>query len=299
MRFILVFAALLLFSLPVAGQQKYSTWANPDAASGTTKELVDKLNSLIEEAEKSRAADPVFLRDLRALTQSYDVPSSISVLRDDFSDGDFAANPVWTVSAGRFWIEKDWGLRSAITPGAEAAPAQQTKKASGKDLALALFGAVLQQAAKSKSEPAESEPASPQVASIHSAVAIANAFSIEFVFSSWQPKGRFDLGPYQGTDTNSGYRLSYTPGGELKLLKVTSRGSSVIKQATFAVPLEDEKPHTILWSRDKYAKMTITIDGKTVLSTTDRSFSDPFQGIAISNHGGDYIIKQIAISGAS
>ena len=132
MRFILIFSAFVFLSLPVAAEQKYSTWSNPDGGGGTTKELVDKLNALIDEAEKSRAADPVFLRDLRALTSGFAVPQNVapqnvSVLSDDFSDGDFNSNPVWNVSEGRFWIEKDWGLRSAITPGATAAPEQEKK----------------------------------------------------------------------------------------------------------------------------------------------------------------------------
>ncbi|MBT4933640.1 MAG: hypothetical protein HOL66_06265 [Rhodospirillaceae bacterium] len=300
MRFILIFSAFVFLSLPVAAEQKYSTWSNPDGGGGTTKELVDKLNALIDEAEKSRAADPVFLRDLRALTSGFAVPQNVapqnvSVLSDDFSDGDFNSNPVWNVSEGRFWIEKDWGLRSAITPGATAAP-EQEKKASSKDLAIAIFGAVLKQATKSKSEPTQSAAAKPQVATIHSIAAIANAFAIEFELSSWQPQGRFDIGPFQGTDTNSGYRLSYAPGGALALHRVSARGSSVVKQATSLVPLEDQKSHTILWSRDSSAMMSVSIDGKVVLTSTDRSFSDPFQGIAISNRGGDYIIKRIAVS---
>jgi len=302
MRFIIAFAALMFFSLPLSAQQKYSAWSNPDGSGGTTRELVDKLNTLIDEAEKSRAADPVFLRDLRALTQSYGAPASapakkISALIDNFTDGDFTTNPVWSVSEGRFWIEKDWGLRSAITVG--AAPEQQSKKPGGKDLALALFGAVLKQATKNKNEPAQDAQAAQQVAAIHSAAVISNAFSIEFELSSWQPQGRLDIGPYQGTDTNSGYRLSYTPGGSLAIWRVSSRGTSIVKQSTSSVPLEDQKSHTIIWSRNSNAKMSVSIDGKTVLSTTDRSFSDPFTGIAITNRGGDYIIKRIAISSDS
>lgn len=295
MRFILFFTALLLISLPVAAQQKYSAWADPGADGGVSQELIKKLNALIDEAEKSRAADPVFLRDLRALAQSYDAPKNILALSDDFSDGDFSANPEWNVSAGRFWIQEGWGLRSAIT-AAEAAPAQETKKTSNKELALSLLGAVLKQATKNKSAPDPEPAATPQVATIHSAAAIPNAFSMEFVFSSWQPKGRFDIGPYQGRDIASGYRLSYTPGGGLALLQVSPKGDSVIKQATTNVTLEDEKTHTILWSRDNRGQMNVSIDGKTVLSTTDRGFSDPFAGIAISNRGGDYIIRQITIS---
>ncbi len=299
MRLILMFLALALVALPVSAEQKYSTWSNPDAPQGTidkrTDELVDKLNALIDDAEKARAADPVFLRDLRELARSYSGPRYTSVLVDDFADGDFAANPVWTVSEGRYWIEKDWGLRSAVTQTASA-PQQEEKKADGKDLAIAILGAVLKQATKDNGSNTQSAPTEPQLAAIHSKAVITNAFSIEFEFSSWQPEGRFDVGPYQGTNTNSGYRLTYAPGGTLSLIRTSSRGTSVIQQAANAIPLEDQKSHTVLWTRDASGQMSVSIDGKAVLTAADRGFSDPFDGVTIVNMGGDYIIKRIAVS---
>jgi hypothetical protein len=300
MRFIFLLFALILITLPVSAQQKYSTWSNPDntgtPTADSTKEIVDKLNALIDEAEKSRAADPIFLRDLRDLARSYSAPQQTSLLVDDFRDGDFATNPVWKVSEGKYWIEKDWGLRSAVTLQAESAP-QPEKKADSKDLAFAILGAVLKQATKNSGGSTTTTPAEPQLAAIHSTVAISNAFSVAFEFSSWQPKGRLDIGPYQGTDTSSGYRLSYTPGGTITLLRTSSRGTNVVKQVTGATPLEDQKTHTVLWTRDTSGQMNVAIDGKTVLNVADRGFSDPFQGVTIANRGGDYIIKKIAISG--
>lgn len=291
----------MLLSLPVSAEQKYSSWSNPDSSSSSagdsTRELIDKLNALIDDAENSRAANPVFLRDLRELARSYSGPQNMSVLIDDFTDGDFTTNPVWSVSVGKYWIEKDWGLRSAVTAQAESAPEPETKNSDGKDLAFAILGAVLKQANRDSGGTTTSAPAQPQLAAIHSTVAISNAFSVEFDFSSWQPEGRFDIGPYQGTDTNSGYRLSYAPGGALSLQRSSSRGTTIIQQAASAIPLEDQKSHTVLWTRDVNGKMSVAIDGKIFLNVTDRGFSDPFQGITIANLGGDYIIRKIAVSG--
>ncbi len=301
MRFIVSIFALMLISLPVSAEQKYSSWSNPQATGGatgeTTQELLDKLNALINEAEKARAADPVFLRDLRDLARSYDNPWGTSALSDDFADGDFTANPVWSVSAGRYWIEKGWGLRSAITAQPQSAPEQQTKKSGGKDLALALFGAVLQSATKNKSTTTTTASAEAQIAAIHATVAITNAFSMEFELYSGQSKGRIDIGPYQGTDTNSGYRLSYTPGGALALLRTSSRGTSVVQSSANTISLEDQKTRIFLWTRDQNGQMNVSIDGQTVLSASDRGFSDPFQGVTIANRGGDYIIKRIQVNG--
>lgn len=302
MRYVFSILALFLIASPAAAQQKYSSWSDPagggsDTGTDTTRELVDKLNALIDEAEKSRAADPVFLRDLRDLARGYMTPLKTQVLMDNFADGDFSANPAWTVSAGRYWIEKGWGLRSAITPQAQSQPQQETKKADGKDLAFAILGAVLKQANKgSESTSTSSTPPTSNVAAIHSAAAIANAFALEMEIYSGQAKGQIDIGPYQGTNTASGYRLTYLPGGTFTLTRNSSRGTSVVQQAASLVPLEDQKTHIVSWTRDKVGQMEVSVDGKVILSAADRGFSDPFDGVTIANRGGDYIIKNISVS---
>ena len=303
MRFILTFSMLALLSFPASAQQKYSSWSDPNAPatgsgvqSDSTRELVEKLNTLIDDAEKARAADPTFLKDLRALANSYSKPLQTTVLEDTFSDGDFTANPVWNVSAGRYWIEKDWGLRSAITAQPSAAQEQQTTKTDGKDVALAILGAVLKQATKGSSNNNQPASAAQETAVISSAAVIANALTIEFEMSSWQAEGQFDIGPYQGTNINSGYRLSYSPGGSLSLIRQSSRGSSIVQQATTQVPLEDQKNHSLTWVRDQSGRMSVTVDGTEVISAVDRGFSDPFDGVTMINRGGDYIVKHIKVS---
>ena len=130
MRFWAVLAVSIL--IPVyaseAGQH-YRSWTGPDAPSqaGTQRQqdFVDKLKGLIDEAEKARAADPQFLGDLRGLVREYDQPRRRVVLSDRFEDGDFTDNPAWTVTQGRYWVERGWGLRSAVKAGAAAQSAPQ------------------------------------------------------------------------------------------------------------------------------------------------------------------------------
>jgi hypothetical protein len=296
MRLILFFVTLLLIAVPVLAQQPYSSWSNPKASNKTLRELINELNSLVVKAEKARAADVVFLRDLQNLIRNYDTPLQSTVLIDDFADGNFNINPVWTVSEGRYWVEKDWGLRSAVTAQIQSTSQQQTTKTDSKDVALAILGKILKKATRSSGATKTSAPALPQAATIHTQVNISNAFSMEFELSSWQEQGRLDIGPYKGTNIKSGYRLSYTPGGAMALIRITSKGSSIVQESTSNIPLEDKKTHTVTWTRGKNARMSVTIDAKPILNFTDREFSDPFQGITISNSGGDYIIKRIAIS---
>jgi hypothetical protein len=128
MRTVIVSLLILLTAGPAGAQQTYSTWSNPDGSAAASQsrmqELVDELNSLIDKAEQARAANPKFLRDLRDLARGYHRPWRKKVLDDSFIDGDFTANPTWTVASGKYWVEKGWGLRSAVEPQAQQAPAK-------------------------------------------------------------------------------------------------------------------------------------------------------------------------------
>ena len=151
MRFLIVLTLLFAMISPVRAQTKYSTWSKPNRGPGpgTTRDMIKRLDKLIDAAEKARAADPAFLRDLRDLARSYDaaasLPANRTVLSDDFADGDFTANPVWTVSTGRYWVERGWGLRSAISVVDPNQQQQQqpSKKDRNRDAAIALLGAML------------------------------------------------------------------------------------------------------------------------------------------------------------
>ena len=138
-------------------------------------------------------------------------------------------------------------------------------------------------------------------ADIYSPAAIANAFALDLEFSSWVKQGeraggRFEIGPYQGNDRASGYRLAYTPGKGLTLLIVSPRGDRVIDRQVGPMALEDKKTHALRWTRDARGRMRISVDGREILNTVDRGFGDPFQGLALSNGGGDYIVKRITVS---
>ena len=213
------------------------------------------------------------------------------------------------MTAGRYWVEKGWGLRSLIEPG-QAVAQSAAKRPRGRDAAIAILGAVLNRAAGNDrgGETATAPSAAPAVATIQTAARITNAFAIEFELSSWRDKGngrgqgqrqagKFEIGPYQGNGA-AGYRLAYRPGGDFELLRVSPRGTSIIDAAA-AAALEDKKPHTIEWTRRADGVMTVTVDGKQIISATDRGIRQGFAGLRISNRGGDYIVKRIAVYGTN
>ena len=43
--------------------------------------------------------------------------------------------------------------------------------------------------------------------------------------------------------------------------------------------------------------MTVSVDEKEVMRVTDRGIGDPFDGFAMVNRGGDYVLRRIAIRG--
>lgn len=289
-----------------AADQRYSTWTDPDAArqaESKAQGLIDELHKLIGEAEKARAADPQFLRDLRDLVRKYDNPWQVRLFVDAFTDGDYTQAPAWTVVSGRWWVEKGYGLRSEAQAAAQQ-PAEPEKKLSDKEAARQLFGAILNQALGSKggsqtgSQQQAAAPTGPAVIALPEA--LTNAFQLTVELTSWQPEGSFAIGPYQGSNRGAGYRLVYRPGANpgLELVRFSSRGEGIIDSVRLSAGLEDRKTHVIEWTRDINGAMAVMLDGNKVLQATDRAFRDPFDGLALTSRGGDVMLARVEAFGA-
>lgn len=293
--------------LPLTGAQaqstdnRYSAWAPPGAASDPRLDaLLQELNALIGEAEKARAADGMFLRDLKALSARYQNPTAQRLLFDDFADNDFQRDPAWSVTSGEYWVEKGYGLRSKVTDA--AAPA--TGAASGgqiskEQLAISVLGALLQGANKNApaAEPQPSATAN-KPSAIETRTHIANAFSATVELSSWKADGAFEIGVTQGLD-NAGYRVAYVAGNNarLELVRVTSRGRETV-DAKALTALEDQKVHSLVWTRASDGAMSVRVDGKAILNARDASFRDPFEALQLSSQGADVIVKSVQLTSA-
>lgn len=303
-----VAAALALFSLgaDARAQTRYSPWTDPAGASSPgaadRAALIDELRKLVDQADKDRAANPIFLRDLRALMDRHGgaVPSvaALERLRDDFADGNFTHNPAWSVESGQFWIEKGYGLRSTVAAAASNGAANGTP--SRDDVAAAVIGSILNRALGGKDQggtAAAPAPASASSARIHTVAAFANAFSMSAEFTSWKKEGAFVIGPYQGA-RSGGYRLVYRPGQtpSLELLRVSVRGATVIASYDRQLDLEDRRVHALQWDRSTDGVMTVRLDNAEVIRVADRTLRDGFAGVAVENRGGDYVLAKIMVS---
>jgi len=240
-------------------------------------------------SERVRAADPVFLRDLREAIAEYDRPIQHELFHDDFRDGDFTRNPAWSVAAGRFNVDRNLGLRSVVNARAVRRESDQSDQ---RDLAAALLSTLLDSNRRSNDDVNTR-------ADIFIMQPISNAFTVRFDLISQERAGRFSVDVFQGQGRSAGYRLSYYPGQtpSLELLRFSARGEVVIKVLSEALDLEDGFRHRIELSRSTGRIMTVRIDGRDVISTTDSAFRDAFDGLALINGGGDYAVREITVFG--
>ncbi len=219
MRYVLIsILCLSLFaSFGARAEERYSEWGGSDAKYDA---LVERLNELIDSAEKSRAADPRLLQDLRDAIVDHsgsavaaapepeaapELPPQILV-HDDFRDGNFTRNPGWTVAEGRFTVDSGLGLRSVVAK--PAAPVKQTSKDTTRKLVTDVLDSLLGNK-KSEPEPTSSQPVKPQRAEIFIRTPISNAFQVVFEIVSRETHGRFSFDLFQGRSRSAGYRLSY------------------------------------------------------------------------------------------
>jgi hypothetical protein len=289
-------AALLLGGAPSLAQEStYSPWQGQTQA-GDLPQLLKQLRSLIDKADKANAADPVFLDDLRKLADSYDTQWPVKLLFDDFRDGNITASPVWTVTAGNWRVNLQSrmpGLQTrVVVPQAASQGSTSTQSA-----VIGALGALLGQQQGGQAQ----QPPQDQYAAISTTLAITNAFAIRLEIASGQPGGRFDIGPYLGARADTGYFLSYVPAtaNGLVLSSVTAyAGTKQLASSSGQIQLEDNASHVIDWKRDRTGKMTVALDGKTVIDATDLTIRKPFQGFLMANSGGLYAIRSVTINGS-
>lgn len=288
-----------------AQQSRYSSgWSNPDAKAATVRgpanaevrKLTDEFKVLIDDAERARAADPRFLRDLRRLTRRYAWPWRRLIVRDDFSDGEWNNNPPWSL-----WGK---GLRVTSWEGLTMRVADWRSRQRSQDRDLGITGSLLESVFEglARQDGDRRRPArqAARVAGIKTVVTVPNAFAIRVTFSSTtRGGGRLEIGVTQGK-RNAGYRLAYNAGARpsFELIRVGRRGIVVIDAVEGPIRLEDGKKHVVQLTRNRRGRMTVSLDGKELLRVRDSSFRSAFDGFLMINKGGEYTIRSVAVYGA-
>ncbi len=310
--FLVAAAAVFVFAAPALADEesRYSEWQAEDGVAGgneALEALARDLEALIDDAERMRAADPRFLQDLREKIATYRRDDRQAAVRDDFADGDFTHDPQWEVVRGDFAVDPALGLRTVMPvagAGGESEGTLDTILSTGKsalDAGKSVIGDLLgEEGAEAKPEPdADAASTGPEPAEIVLAQRFGNAFTLEAtVTSRIAARGaRLEIDVFMGGTRGAGYRLAYLPGGDpaLELSRFGRSGVSVIAEYDDPLTLEDGSEHKISFMRDADGTMTVSVDGAALIRIRSGALTDPFDGLALVNAGGDYAIRTIAV----
>ena len=263
-----------------------------------TQELVDRLKEVIREVEQDRRSNPSVARQLRDLVRRYDWPWRVSLLFDDFRDGDFTYDPRWIVNNGEFRVARGAGLRSYFDPTPSGK--YRTSDRRSDSPALELLGELL--LGGRERAVAETQSGWKSEAEIFTRVGITKAFALKLqlhIKNYVDRNTRLEFGLFQGEERSSGYRLAYESASSpsLSLLRVGPNRSAVIEMVDQGIVLEDGAAHTIEWRRSVAGEMVVLLDNREVIRAVDRAYDDPFDGFVVINKGGDFELKQVSILG--
>jgi hypothetical protein len=267
----------------------------PWLAPQNSDKLLGELKTLIAKGEKQGLAKKKYLRELRQLTARYDWPWSKLLLREQFADRNYTANPAWTVRGGNFDMHSEFGLVSIQKDPQPQPQQQQQTNTTGQ-----LLGAVLQQVLTPQNTQQQQQAAPVATRSdISTALKITNGFDIRLVIRTRNEPGRFEVGPYIDGKNDEGYRLVYAPGGNpsMALVRYSAIGSGVVAASKSPISLASGQDQYIQWFRHSGGDMAVYVNGKEAIVTNDRTFSKGFNGIIVSNLGGTYSVGEVSVYG--
>ena len=268
-----------------------------------TQELIEELTTLIDAAERSRAADRRFVRDLRSVLRRFDNPWQVRLITEDFRDGNFQSNPAWTVESGDFFVTRRGGLHSEAVASLALRRSGATGSGGGgdssRDLVVGILAEILRSTRSAPDERAEPAQRRNRAAVIYLRTPISNAFAVTAEISAPDPAGALELAVYQGAGREIGYRLVFLAEGGIELLREGRRRSSVIDFVDDTPALGGGVTHLIEWTRTQDGQTVVRLDGTTVIKIRDRSFRDPFDGFQFVNRGGEYVLRSLTIDGTN
>lgn len=261
----------------------YQPWTGTTQGKATQKLLTD-LKAKVAQAEKDQAASPDFIADLKKTIADYEAATMAAVSQaapflDTFSDGEFATNPVWKVTAGQWQVDKSGSNRGLVSKIRQQANLNS------------LLGNLI------NPQGTQQQTTNPQYAAIYTKAKLPAYFTASAKFTSKDRYGGLQLSLYQGASAQNQYRVAYQPGNNqgLVLQKVSASGATVLGSYGGVVNLEDGNAHELAFTRASTGKMTVTVDGQVAINASDTSLTGDFDGILLTNVGGSYWIREVAV----
>lgn len=203
------------------------------------------------------------------------------VFRDDFSDGNYTANPRWEVLGKSFTVENG-ALKSSVTLSPQTAEDRQR----------ALIGGLLQQVFGVQLA------GETNTAGIATGVDFDNEYAVSFNLreTSTRP-ARMNLGGYTGNNATHGYRLLYDSQAAQPLAVIAGSPSGFTTVASTAAgpKLDDGNWHRVTMLRGANGRLTVNIDNQNVLSVSDNSLTADHDGVSFVNASGDWEIDSVEL----
>lgn len=259
----------------------YQPWTGTTQGKATQKLIAD-LKTKIAQAEKDQAASPDFLDDLKKTLNEYEAATMVSQAQpflDNFSDGEFATNATWKVTAGQWQVDKSGSNRGLVSKIRQQANLNS------------LLGNLL------NPQGTQQQGTGAQYAAIYTKAKLPGAFTASTKFTSKDRYGGLQLSLYQGASAQNQYRVAYQPGNNqgLVLQKVTANGATTLGAYNGAINLEDGGAHEMTMTRDANGKMTVLLDGQLAINASDTSLKGDLDGILITNVGGSYWLREVSV----
>ena len=281
--------------LAIANPAMAQSGSESESYQETLQSLLDDLQQSINDADKRMVAHPRFLDELRSLVARYKAKLRPVYLYEDFSDGNYTANPVWIVKSGEFRVVPGGRLWSRVV--VERPYESSSSSSSQEEQPLSLL---LRQIIKPSQEQQEQQaPPQEEPAVIAALAQIGPAFEVDLNLISDSRWGSTEFVLMGGNPARPWYRLIYhaAPSSERPIEIVRQRGSRqyTIDAARQYPNLDDGNTHRIQWIRDERGTMRVLVDDKEILSTVELFYQDNFTAFGLINGGGTYEYGPIKI----
>lgn len=264
----------------------------------TLQSLLDDLQRTITEADKRMVAHPRFLDELRSLVAQYKAKLRPIYLYEDFSDGNYSANPGWTVKSGQFRLVPGGKLWSRVLVDRQYQSSSSSSSQKEEPLGL-LLKEILKSSQQREEREAAPAPREEEPAVIATLAKIGPTFEMDLSFISDSRWGSTEFVLMGGNPATPWYRLIYhaAPSRDRPMEIVRQRGSRqyTIEAASRFPNLDDGNTHRIQWMRDERGTMRVLVDEVEILSTVEFYYQDDFSGFALINRGGTYEYGPIKI----
>lgn len=277
--------AAAMAASPAMSQSNYNRWSDPDAdtkpvaakkstnAKAELKALKDEIGALVDKAEKAKAADPQFLKDLRAALGANKPYWNNRLVGDQFLDGEYSKNPRWTALFGRFGYDKKKGL--SMTPSGMA---------GGSGNASSVLSAILGGGgggAAGNGNPSDN-------AGLTLDRSLPNAFALDVILYAGAVANAQDanmrIGLTQGTNRRAGYWITVVPGvaPSVSLHVISRSGVRRLAVARLDGAVRDGDQVRVQAQRRPDGRIRVSVNKKALIDVNDGTYKGAYDSLVVA-----------------